>query len=301
MLAPFIYTAPESLDEAIQLLKENDSARLLAGGQSLLTEMKLHHISPSMLIDLHKIQALRGMKQGSDGILHIGAMTTFMEITEDKGIQENYAILVEAVNSTSDVQVRNCRTIGGAMAFSAFGADLPAVGLALGATLTLSGPQGTFTIPVAEFNTEALQDGQLKDVIITSVNFPSIAADCGNAYIKFKNRANDSAICGVATSVTLAPDNTLRECRIAVTGSSRYATQLTDAEAVLNGKPATAETIEKAAQIAGKHNCISDLAASAEYRAHLTSTLTESALIQAIVRACRGCVHNANSFTISMF
>lgn len=293
MLAPFIYIAPESLDEAIKLLKENEGARLLAGGQSLLTAMKLHHISPSMLIDLHKIQALHGIKQDSDGILHIGAMTTFVEIAEDKGIQENYAILAEAVNSTSDVQVRNCRTIGGTMALSTSGADLPAVGLALGATLTLTGPQGTLTIPMAEFNAEALQDGHLKDVIITSVNFPSIAVGSGNAYSRFKNRANDSAICGVATSVTLAPDNTLHECRIAVTGSSRYATQLTDAEAVLNGKPATAETVENAAQIAGKLNCISDLAASAEYRTHLTSTLTESALIQAITRARRGCVHNS--------
>ena len=293
MLAPFIYTAPESLDEAVELLRENEDARLLAGGQSLLTAMKLHHISPSMLIDLHKIQALRGIKQTSDGILHIGAMTTFAEIAEDKGIQENYTLLVEAVNSTSDVQVRNCRTIGGTMALSASGADLPAVGLALGATLSLTGPQGTLTIPITEFNVETLQDGQLKDVIITSVNFPSIGSGNGNAYIRFKNRANGSAICGVAISITLAPDNTLHECHIAVTGSSRYPTRLIDAEAVLNGTSATAETVEKAAQIAGKLNCISDLVASAEYRAHLTSTLTKSALIQAIARAHRGCAHNS--------
>lgn len=285
ILAPFTYAAPESLDEALVLLKKNKDARLLAGGQSLLTEMKLQRIAPSMLIDLHKIQALHGIEQSRDGTLHIGAMTTFVEIAEAQSIQESYPILIEAVNGTRDAQVRNFRTIGGALAFNAFGADLPAVVLALGATLTLSSPDRTLTVSAAEFNEEALQAGQLEHMVITAINFPPVIRGGGSAYDKHKNRASGYALCGVASSVTLAPDGTLYECRIAVTGATRYATRLTGAEAALNGKPAIEETIEAAGQVAGELNSISDLAASAEYRAYLTSTLTESSLARAIARA----------------
>lgn len=285
ILAPFNYAVPESLDEAITLLQENKGARLLAGGQSILTEMRQHHISPSMLVDLRKIQTLRGIERRSDGVLCVGSMITFVEIVEDKNIQKNYAVLVEAAQSTNDAQVRNCRTIGGTIAFNAPGADLPAIVLALEATLTLCGPQGTRTIPATEFNATSMLIERPNDEIITSVNFPPAATGSGSAYEKFKNRANDYALCGIATSVTLTPEGTIRKCLIAVTGATRHATRLSRVEAQLHGKQATAATIAAASQEAERLNCISDLAASAEYRASLSRTLTERSLTRATARA----------------
>jgi aerobic carbon-monoxide dehydrogenase medium subunit len=285
ILTPFTYIAPESLAEAIELLTKNKDARLLAGGQSLLTEMRLRHIAPSLLVDLHKIEALRGIEYHSDGTLHIGALTTFVEIVEDKDIQEKYPILIETVKSTGDAQIRNRRTLGGTLAFNTLGADLPAVTLALGATLTLAGPQGARVVPAVVFNAEAAQTEFLNDEVIQEITFPAIAPGGGSAYSKFKNRASDYALCGVAVSVTLAADDTLQECRVAVTGATRYATRLLNAEALLNGKQATQETIETASLEAGELDCISDLASSAVYRAMLVRTLTERSLTRAIARA----------------
>jgi aerobic carbon-monoxide dehydrogenase medium subunit len=285
ILTPFTYIAPESLAEAIQVLAENKDACLLAGGQSLLTEMRLRHVTPSLLVDLHKIEALHGIEYRRNGTLHIGALTTFLEIAENEDIQENYPILIEAVKSTSDAQIRNRRTIGGTLAFNTLGADFPAITLALGATLTLSGLQGTRILSAAEFNAASAQSGFLKDEIIQAVTFPSIAGGNGSAYSKFKNRASDYALGGVATSVILTSDDTLHECRVAVTGATRYATRLIKVEAILNGKQATIDTIEAASQEAGELDCISDLAASAVYRASLVQTLTERSLTRAIARA----------------
>lgn len=284
ILAPFTYVAPDTLDEAIALLKDNDDVQLLAGGQSLLTEMKLGHVTPSMLIDLHKIEALRGIGWSGNGSLHIGAMTPLVEIAEDKNIQRKYTALVEAINSVGDAQLRNRRTLGGTLAFNAVGADLPAVALALDATFTLSGPRGTRTLSASDFNTE-LRNGPLNNEIIHTVNFPALDTRSGTAYDKFKNRATQYALCGVATSVTLTADDTLIACHIAVTGATRYATRLIRAEIALNGKQATMEAVEAASKAADNLNCISDLAASAEYRAFLTGTLTERSLVRAIARA----------------
>ncbi len=285
ILAPFTYVAPESLAEAIEVLKENKDAYLLAGGQSLLTEMKLRHVAPSVLVDLHKIEVLHGIEFQRDGSLHIGALTPFVEIAENSAIQETYTILVEAINSSSDAQVRNRRTIGGTLAFNALGADLPAVLLALDATLTIYGSQGMRIVAATDFNVEIARVGLLRDEVIHSVAVPPIAVGNGSAYSKFKNRANDYALCGIAASVVLASDGTLHECRVAVTGATRYATRLPGVEAILNGKQATEETIEAAGQEAEKLDCIADIAASAAYRASLVRTLIGHSLTRAIARA----------------
>jgi carbon-monoxide dehydrogenase medium subunit len=285
ILAPFNYAAPEGLDEALALLQANEGAQLLAGGQSILTEMRQQHIAPSMLVDLRKIQTLRGIERRSDGVLCVGAMMTFVEISEDKNIQKNYTVLVEAAQSTSDAQVRNCRTIGGTMAFNAPGADLPAVILALEATLTLCSPQGTRTVPASEFNATSMLIEHPNDEIITSINFPPVAAGSGSAYEKFKNQANDYALCGIATSVTLTPEGSISKCLIAVTGATRHAMRLSRVETLLHGQQATAAIIAAASQEAERLNCIADIAASAEYRASLSRTLTERSLTRATARA----------------
>jgi len=285
ILTPFTYIAPESLAEAIELLAKNKDARLLAGGQSLLTEMQLRHVAPSLLVDLRKIEALHGIEHRSDGSLHMGALTTLVEIAEDNDIQEHYPVLIDAVTSTGDAQIRNRRTIGGTLAFNTLGADLPALTLALEATLTISSPRGTRVLSASAFNAEAAQAGFLKDEIIQEVTLPPNVPGRGSAYSKFKNRASDYALCGIAASVVLAFDGTLSECRVAVTGVTRYAARLPKAEALLNGKQANQETIEAASQEAGEIDCLSDLAASAGYRALLVRTLTERSLVHAIARA----------------
>jgi carbon-monoxide dehydrogenase medium subunit len=285
ILAPVEYAAPQSLDEAVALLKKNTGARILGGGHSLLTEMKLQRISPPMLVDLRNIQALRGIARRSDGGLRIGAMTTLVEIAEEKDIQERYAALAEAAKSTSDPQIRNCSTLGGNLAYGDPAADLPAALLVFEATLNIFAPRGTRTIRADEFIAQSLKTGLATDEIITSFDLASVAVSTDSAYEKITNRATGGAICGVAVNAMRASDGTLGACRVAVTGATKHAMRLPAVEAALKGKQPTAETLAAADWVGEEQNFISDLASSAEYRAHLTRVLTKRALTRAIARA----------------
>jgi carbon-monoxide dehydrogenase medium subunit len=272
----FNYAAPESLGEAVALLKKEKEARVLAGGHSLLTEIKLRRLLPSMLVDLRKITALNGIEPQDDGSLRIGAMTTFREIAGDQGIRENYLALNEAVNSTPDALVRNRSTIGGNLAQNNIGSDLPAAAMVLDATVNIFSSQGFRTLSADELCTKKAV--LAKDEIITSLDFPATSPDTVSVYEKFINRAKNYATCGVAVSATLTPDNIVRKCRVAVTGATEHAIRLPEIENLLSGKSLSVEAIAGADWAGYTQQFISDLSASAEYRTHLVKVLTEHSI-----------------------
>lgn len=282
----FDYAVPDTLEAAITLLNDNPGARILAGGHSLLTEMKLRHTSPPLLVDLRKIRSLRGVHPRSgNGSLRLGAMTPYAEIVAVRDVREHYPALVEALNNIGDAQVRNRGTIGGNLAYNDPAADLPAVALALEATINTVGPKGARTIPAEVFIVGPFETDLEPGDIITWVDLPPSTAGTGSAYEKFKNPANSYAICGIAAKVMVAADG-IRGCRVAVTGATEHATRLREVEAALEGKKPTAQDIAAAAERAGQGvSFVSDLYASAAYRAHLTRVLTERALTRAVARA----------------
>ena len=272
----FNYAAPESLDEAVELLREHTGSQILAGGHSLLNGMKQQQTAPSMLVDLRKIQALRGIEHYSDGSLHIGAMTTFVEIASDKGIQQNYTALAEAAYSTYDVQVRNWSTIGGNLVQGDLGADLPAAVLSFDASLNVFSLRRTRTIRADEFIAGITT--LASDEIITSIDIPAAPRGCRSVYEKFKNHASGYAICGVAINGVQAADTTLSNCRLVVTGVSKRAMRLPGVEAALQGQQSEQEMSAAIALVGSEESFISDIAASAEYRIYLIKVLIERAL-----------------------
>jgi carbon-monoxide dehydrogenase medium subunit len=272
----FNYAAPESLDEAVELLREHTGSQILAGGHSLLNGMKQQLTAPSMLVDLRKIQTLRGIEHYSDGSLRIGAMTTFVEIASDKVIQENYTALAEATHSTYDAQVRNWSTIGGNLVQGELGADLPAAILSFDATLNVFSLRRTRTIRADEFIAGITT--LATDEIITSIDIPAVPKGCRSAYEKFKNRASGYAICGVAINIVQAADGTLSNCRLAVTGVIKHAMRLPEVEAALQGQQSPVDISAAIDLIGAEESFISDIAASAEYRIYLIKVLTERAL-----------------------
>lgn len=243
--ASYDYEAPSTLDEASELAAQ-DGAVLLAGGQSLLTELKRAELRPSVVVDLRRIESLRA--SNGDGW---GAMTTLDELDT-----AGPSALTDALAAIRDPQVRNRATIGGSVSLVRQGADLPAVALALGAELTRSGP------------------------IVTAVRFPSHP---GSAYEKLANPASGYAICGVAAAVTLAADGKIDTASIAVAGAGPTAVSL-----VTGARGTEDEVAAAAAAAADGVEFPSDLAAPADYRAHLTRVLTARALRRAIQRATEG-------------
>ncbi len=274
----FDYAAPDSLGEAIALLRKNNKAKILAGGQSLLNNMKLRHVMPSTLVDLQNIQALHTIEFREDKRLRLGAMATFTQIIGDKVCQEYYPILVEALRSTPGIAIRNRSTLGGSLAQREIGADILAVVLVLGATINVFGRQGLQSFSADEFCTS--QVPLANDEIITSIDLPAKVVGSISAYTKFKNRATGNAICGIAANVVLTTDDTVQECRIAATGIAERTVRLSSIEQMLTGKRLNKEVIATIEWTGSTHELITDLVASAEYRAYMTTVLVRRAMSQ---------------------
>jgi carbon-monoxide dehydrogenase medium subunit len=283
----FDYVAPTSIEEAVGLLERTQGARALAGGQSLLTDMKHRPLSAPVLVDLHKVGGLKGISyRSSDGALHIGAMTTCDEIASFPNPSPCHLALADAVEAIGDRQIRNRATIGGNLACNHPAADLPAVALALAATIHTASPGGSRSLSAEDLLAGAFQTSLRPAEIIVSVDFPAQPDPSGSAYEKFKNEASGYAICGVAAMIRSGADGAVARCRVALTGASGHTLRLRKVEAALEGKEATPENIVAAAPAirAQGLSFLSDMHASAEYRAHLAEVLTERALTRAMQR-----------------
>jgi carbon-monoxide dehydrogenase medium subunit len=279
----FEYAAPATLNEAVALLSKDPDAKALAGGHSLLPVMKLRLASPSMLVDLRNVAELRGVSPHNGG-WRIGAMTTHAQIASNANLK-GYGALIDATSIIGDAQVRNRGTIGGSLAHADPAADLPAVVLALEATLNVVGPNGARSIPIDQFfegmMATALGDGE----VITSVDLPAIAAGTASAYAKLANPASGYAMVGVAARLTLS-GGAAQNVRVALTGAADHAMRLSNLESALEGQVISAESIAAACDGAGAGlDLMGDIHASAEYRAAMVGVFARRALAQALERA----------------
>lgn len=267
--ASFDYSAPNTLDDALKLLADaGGDAKLLAGGHSLIPLMKLRLAAPGHLIDLAHVPGLRGVRR-ENGTLRIGAMTTHAEVAGSADVRSAAPALSEAARDIGDRQVRARGTIGGSLAHADPAADLPAVMLALGATFALRSASGERTVPADEFFVGLLESDVHGDEILTEVRVPSNAR---SAYEKIPNPASHYAMVGVAVALGEEP-------RVGVTGAAPVAYRATAAESILRGATLSADTTARAAAAAyDDRELLSDIHASAEYRAHLVRVATQRAL-----------------------
>ena len=281
--AAYDYEAPSTLDDAYELASQA-GAVLLAGGQSLITDLKRAALSPRLVVDLRRIESLQA--SGNDGW---GAMVTLDTLAADSQVTAATSALTDALEAIRDPQVRNRATIGGSVALVHQGADLPAVALALGAMITITGPGGTRSVEAADFVTAPV-DGRLgQGEIVTAVRIPAPVPGSGSAYEKLPNPASGYAVCGVAASVALSADGKVEAAAIGLAGAGPTALSLAATAQGLVGRQATDEEVAKAAASAANGlEFPSDLAAPADYRAHLTRVLTARALRRAIRRATEG-------------
>jgi carbon-monoxide dehydrogenase medium subunit len=284
----FAYAAPTTLAEAVQLL-QGDETKPLAGGQSLLPLMKLRLASPAKLVDLHQIPELRGIREDGDAII-LGAMTTYLTALKSPALAKRAPLVVEAARVVGDMQVRARGTIGGSLAHSDPGGDMPAVMLALNADVAIAGSAGTRVMPINGFFTGLLETALQPNELLTAIRFLAIdTPQTGSAYAKHHHPASGYAVAGVAAIVRLGADGMCQEARVAVTGASANAVRATSVEQALVGKPLDDATISQAAASAANGlTLLSDSYASADYRAHLAQIYTRRALTSAAQRARGG-------------
>jgi aerobic carbon-monoxide dehydrogenase medium subunit len=280
----FQYFAPKSVAEAISLLQQHgDDAKILAGGHSLLPAMKLRLAQPAVLVDIGKIAELKGVTV--NGGVSIGALTTYRMLEESAELRAACPVIVDTVGLIGDAQVRNRGTIGGSLAHSDPAADLPAVILALGATLSAQGPNGSRDISADDMFTEMLTTALEPTEVLTKISVPRIGKGEGAAYAKLIQPASRYAIVGVAAYVKLDGGN-VAAARIAVTGAGPMATRQSAAEAALVGSSGDEAAIAAASAKAGDDmDYLGDIHASEEYRRAMVKVYTRRALTKALETA----------------
>ncbi|MFJ6636151.1 FAD binding domain-containing protein [Streptomyces sp. NPDC091376] len=277
--AAFDYTRPESVDEAVRALAEaGEDAKVLAGGQSLMTMLRLRLAFPELLVDLGRIAELRGVREDGDTLV-IGAMTTHHDVIADPLVRRHAGLLARATETVGDPAVRHRGTLGGSLAHADPAADLPAVVLALDGELVAAGPRGRRSIPAREFFTDYLQTALSPDELVVEVRIPK-SGDWGFHYEKFQRVAQGWAAVGVAVLVRADGDR-IAEARIGLTNMGSTPLRATAAEAALAGAEGPEEVARAAETAADGTRPTSDLSASDEYREHLARVLTRRAVLAA--------------------
>jgi carbon-monoxide dehydrogenase medium subunit len=278
--AQFDYVAPASVEEALRALAEaGEDAKVIAGGQSLLPVLRMRLNAPSVVVDLGRIEALRGVREDGD-VLVIGAMTTHSAVYESPLVRENALVITKAVEQLADPQVRHRGTFGGALAHADPAGDLGAPALALGAQFVIAGPGAARTVAADDFFedlfTTAIGDGE----ILTEVRIPK-RAGWGGHYEKFVRVAHQWPIVAVAAAVKVE-GGTISEARVGLTNMGSTPLRARAVEDALVGGPATDEAVREAAASAAEGtNPPSDLNGDADYRRHLATVLTRRAVLAA--------------------
>jgi len=271
--APFAYARAGSLDEAIDLLAEHgDEAKLLAGGHSLLPLMKLRLATPSVLVDVGRLDELSYVRDDGHHVA-IGGLTRHHDLVHHPLVRRHVPILAAAAREVGDPQVRHRGTLAGSLAHGDPASDLPAVVMALRGTVVAQGRGGRREIAADDFHVGFLETALAPDEVIVEVRVPKRSTD-GWSFEKFTRRAQDWAIVGVAAVGGDEPGVALVNMG-AVTVRAR---------AVEHAVHAGASPAEAAAHAADDAEPPSDLHASAEYRTHLARTLVGRALATVATR-----------------
>ncbi len=276
--AQFEYTRPGSLAQALSALAGGgEDAKLIAGGQSLVPLLRLRLAFPTLLVDVGGLADLRGVREAGDSLL-IGALTTHDEVMRDPLIGAHCGLLAEAAATVADPAVRHRGTIGGSVAHADPAGDLPAVVLALDATMIAQGPSGERAIGAGEFFVDYLTTALRPGEILTGIRVPKLGAGWGYRYEKFHRTAQAWAIVGVAALARRANGH-VAEARVGLANMGPVPVRATAAEAAVAGAQASRDALRTAAQRADEGtNPPADLHGATDYRRHLARVLTARAL-----------------------
>ncbi|MCD4526454.1 xanthine dehydrogenase family protein subunit M [Nocardioides sp. cx-173] len=281
--AQFDYLAPTTVEEALAALgRHGDDAKILAGGQSLLPVLRMRLNAPEVVIDLGRIDGLRGIRDDGDALV-IGAMTPHSVVEHDPLVAEHAALISQAVEHLADHQIRHRGTFGGALAHADPAGDLGAPALALGAQFVIAGPGGTRTVQADDFFVDLFETAIGEDEILTEVRVPKHTG-WGATYEKFVRVAHQWPIVAVAATVRIEGD-AIADARIGLTNMGSTPLRARSVEEALVGQPVTEDAVASAAaHAADGTNPPSDLNGDAAYRRHLATVLVRRAVLSAAGR-----------------
>ena len=274
----FDYVAPTTVGEAIDALaKAGDEAKVLAGGQSLLPVLRMRLNAPEIVVDLSRIEELRGIREEGEHLV-IGAMTTHDAVATSDLVKEHALVLALATAEVADPQIRHRGTLGGALVHADPAGDLGAPVLALDAELVIAGPDGERTVAAADFFEDLFETAVGEGELLTAIRIPKHTG-WGAAYEKFVRVSHQWSIVAVAATVRL-DQGKIVEAAIGLTNMGSTPLRATAVEEALAGRSA-GDLGDACSSAADGTNPPTDLNADADYRKHLATVLTKRAVTAA--------------------
>ncbi len=286
--APFAYHAPTTVADAVGVLAEHgDEAKVLAGGQSLVPLLALRLARFVHLVDLNRVPGL-GEISRVDGHLDVGAMAR-QAAAERSPLTAAVPLLARALPLIGHFQIRNRGTIGGSIAHADPASELPAVALALDASLVVASPAGERVVPAGSFFVSTWTTSLAAEDVLTAVRFPVWDGRCGFAIEEFARRSGDFAVSGAACGVSLGPGDRVARVAIALFGMGATPLRAGDAEAaVLGASPADVDAAEVGRLAVASTDPPDDLHGTSAYRRTVGAHLAARALTSALEEASHG-------------
>jgi carbon-monoxide dehydrogenase medium subunit len=280
-LAAVRYTRPDTLAEAVDALASVPVARVLAGGQSLVNALKLRVTEVDLLVDVGRLEELRGVTTGADGSLTIGAATTYREVERSADVRGALPVLARVAGGLGDRQIRARGTVGGNVCFNDPLSNLPPLFAALGATFRIAGPAGTRVVASQEFflgpYETVIGDGEL----LQAVTLPAIPPGGGVGYSTLESAEGSWALARCAALVD--GEATVTVARVALGCTALSPSRLPVVEAALLGRSRDDVDIAAVAAAAGD-DCefFGDAHAGARYRRRMSKVVAERAIREAL-------------------
>jgi carbon-monoxide dehydrogenase medium subunit len=282
--APFEYERATSVDQAIGLLTRlGDSARLVAGGHSLLPMMKLRLANFEYLIDINDLHDELGHVTVEDHQIRIGAMTRHRELLESDELASAFPIFRDAERVIADPIVRNRGTIGGSLCQADPSEDLSAVCTTLDASCVIRGQDGERVVTMEEFHRGPYETAVGDAEMLLEIRIP-VRPNGSSAYEKVERRAGDWAVTSAGAALWM-DGATIADVKVGLAAVGPNTTALPAIAGALRGQQPSEEAWEQAGRIASQ-SCspTTDSRGTEDYKRHLAGELTKRALRRAMAR-----------------
>ncbi|WP_420638641.1 FAD binding domain-containing protein [Candidatus Poriferisocius sp.] len=277
----FDYVAPTSIGGAIKALESDSEARLLAGGQSLIPLLAFRMASPTLLVDLARVEGLDHITDHGDRLV-IGAMTRQRRAERDSQVAQRCPLLIEALRHVGHTQIRSQGTIGGSIAHADPAAELPGVVVALGGRVHVAGPAGNRTIEAGDLFQGFFNTAMAECDILTAVELPTSGPRNGWSVVEITRRPGDFALCGALCQLQVGDSGHVVDAHLALIGVGDRPMRAVAVEQAILGGASPAEAAELAPE---GLTPVNDVHASSDFRLHLTKVTSRRALTQALERA----------------
>lgn len=284
----FDYYAPRRLDEALRILGDaGQDGRILAGGQSLMPMLNCRIVSPEVIVDINRIDALNRLEVGADG-LRIGALVRHADLLRSSEVREGWPLLFEATTQVAHPAIRNRGTVCGSVSHNDPAAEHPSVLMTMDGVVVIASAAGRRELSAEKFFTGMLSTALEPGEMVVELRYPRPPAGTATGFVEFARRLGDFAIAGAAAMLTMR-QGVCEKARLTILGMGAGPFRARAAEEALTarrlGPEANGDALaEAAAKVAAAVDPVDDVHASSSYRRHLAGVMATRALEAALAR-----------------